>query len=84
MRCDLQIFSGCVCHLEQLHAQSPFLFPTVFSIYTILTEEVHCCQKTVSYHQNRVSACLTHWKGGRELVLSKRVFKTKGEREKKV
>ena len=32
MRCDLQIFSGCVCPLEQLHAQSPFLFPIVFSI----------------------------------------------------
>ena len=32
VRCDLQIFSGCVCHLEQLHAQSPFLFPIVFSI----------------------------------------------------
>ena len=32
VRCDLQVFSGCVCHLEQLHAQSPFLFPIVFSI----------------------------------------------------
>ena len=32
VRCDLQIFSGCVCHLEQLDAQSPFLFPIVFSI----------------------------------------------------
>ena len=32
VRCDLQIFSGCVCHLEQLHAQSPFLFPIVFNI----------------------------------------------------
>ena len=32
MRCDLQIFSGCVCHLEQPHAQFPFLFPIVFSI----------------------------------------------------
>ena len=32
VRCDLQIFSGCVCHLEQLHAQSPFLFPIVFGI----------------------------------------------------
>ena len=31
VRCDLQI-SGCVCHLEQLHALSPFLFPIVFSI----------------------------------------------------
>ena len=27
-----RFFSGCVCHLEQLHAQSPFLFPIVFSI----------------------------------------------------
>ena len=33
--CILQIFSGCVCHLEQLHAQSPFLFPIVFSINLI-------------------------------------------------
>ena len=32
VRCDLQIFSGCVCHLEQHHAQSPFLFPIFFSI----------------------------------------------------
>ena len=27
--------AGCVCHLEQLHAQSPFLFPIVFSISLI-------------------------------------------------
>ena len=33
--CNLQIFSGCVCHLEQLHAQSAFLFPIVFSINLI-------------------------------------------------
>ena len=33
--CALQIFSGCVCHLEQRHAQSPFLFPIVFSINLI-------------------------------------------------
>ena len=33
--CILQIFSGCVCHLEQLHAQSAFLFPIVFSINLI-------------------------------------------------
>ena len=32
VRFDLQILSGCVCHLEQFHAQSPFLFPIVFSI----------------------------------------------------
>ena len=35
MLCNLQIISGCVCHLEQLHAQSPFLFPIVFSINLI-------------------------------------------------
>ena len=33
--CNFQIFSGCVCHLEQLHAQSAFLFPIVFSINLI-------------------------------------------------
>ena len=33
--CNLQIFSGCACHLEQLHTQSPFLFPIVFSINLI-------------------------------------------------
>ena len=38
VRCNLQIFSGCVCHLEQLHAQSPFLFPIVFSINTFSQE----------------------------------------------
>ena len=35
MLCNLQIFSGWVCHLEQHHAQSPFLFPIVFSINLI-------------------------------------------------
>ena len=35
MLCNLQILSGCVCHLEQLHAQSPFLFPIVFGINLI-------------------------------------------------
>ena len=34
------IFSGCVCHLEQLHAQSPFLFPIVFSINVSLFHEL--------------------------------------------
>ena len=33
--CNLQIFSGCVCHLEQLHAPSTFLFPIVFGINLI-------------------------------------------------
>ena len=33
--CNLLIFSGCVCHLKQLHAQSLFLFPIVFSVNLI-------------------------------------------------
>ena len=35
MLCNFQIFSGCACHLEQLQAQSPFLFPIVFGINLI-------------------------------------------------
>ena len=39
--------AGCVCHLEQLHAQSPFLFPIVFSInlipfFDICSVLTHC------------------------------------------
>ena len=30
VQCDLQNFSGCVCYLDQVPAQSPFLFPNVF------------------------------------------------------
>ena len=41
--CNLQIFSGCVCHLEQLHAQSPFLFPIVFSINLIPFFDIKFC-----------------------------------------
>ena len=33
--CDLQIFSASVYHLEQSHARSLFLFPTVFGITLI-------------------------------------------------
>ena len=40
--CNLQIFSGGVCHLEQLHAQSPFLFPIVlvfiWCLFSILAQ----------------------------------------------
>ena len=39
----MQIFSGCVCHLEQLHAQSPFLFPIVFSINLIPFFDINFC-----------------------------------------
>ena len=48
MRCDLQIISGCVCHLEQLHAQSPFLFPIVFGINASLYKMIRVkkCETT--------------------------------------
>ena len=35
VRCNLQVFSGGVCHLKQLQAQSSILFPTVFGINLI-------------------------------------------------
>ena len=35
VRCNLQIFSGWACHLEQLHARSPFLFPIVFFYFGV-------------------------------------------------
>ena len=49
--CNLQIFSGCVCHLEQLHAQSPFLFPIVlvliwFPVFRYLFSRSTCCFST--------------------------------------
>ena len=40
--CNLQIFSGCACHLEQLHAQSPSLLPIVFSINLIPFFDIIC------------------------------------------
>ena len=64
MRCDLQIFSGCVCPLEQLHAQSPFLFPIVFSINRIMYELAVCSDGMIeaqprSFRQNRAASTLS-------------------------
>ena len=53
VRCDLQIFSGCVCHLEQLHAQSPFLFPIVFSINPLWG---HCQEYKIEKKSNPTRA----------------------------
>ena len=41
--CNLQIFSSCVCHLEQLHAQSPFLSPIVFGNISISFFDIGAC-----------------------------------------
>ena len=74
MLCNLQIFSGCVCHLEQLHAQSPFLFPIVFSInlitfFDICSVLTHCsfarvvrvCAALLGPLRGRNSCCLWFW-----------------------
>ena len=66
--------AGCVCHLEQLHAQSPFLFPIVFSINSfadvppghiatcaVLCKAVGLCSKLTYYFYYYYSrSSLTH------------------------
>ena len=76
MLCNLQIFSGCVCHLEQLHAQSPFLFPIVFSINLIPFFEicsvfavlppgvVRVCAPLLGPLRGRNCCCLWFWQVG--------------------
>ena len=59
MLCNLQIFSGCVCHLEQLHAQSPFLFPIVFSINLIPFFDI-CSVDLLAVFQPGCSVCATY------------------------
>ena len=54
--CNLQIFSGCVCHLEQLHTQSPFLFPIVFSINLIPFFDI-CSVDLLAVFQPGCSGC---------------------------
>ena len=54
VRCDLQIFSGCVCPLEQLHAQSPFLFPIVFSINIYIYRPADLCLWSGARRQGRM------------------------------
>ena len=44
VRCNLQIFSGCGCPLEQLHAQSSFLFPIVFGIINKFLYAASCLE----------------------------------------
>ena len=71
----ISAFSGCVCHLEQLHAQSPFLFPIVFSINLIpffnfaqlttqccsFTPVVRVCAALLGPLRGRNSCCLWFW-----------------------
>ena len=57
VRCDMQIFSGCVCHLEQLHAQSPFLFPIVFSINLIPFFDICSVDYLLFFHPGCSGMC---------------------------
>ena len=68
--CNLLNFSGCVCHLEQLHAQSPFLFPIVFSINLIPFFDIcsvdyllffRVCAALLGPLRGRNSCCLWFW-----------------------
>ena len=80
--CNLQIFSGCICHvhLEQLHAQSPFLFPIVFGIILISFLDI-CSAFAVPSPQlfayaallgplhGQISCCLWLWQLGFGVLL---------------
>ena len=73
--CDLQIFSGCVCHLEQLHAQSPFLFPIVFSINLIPFFDICSVDYLLFFHPGCSGMCCFTWAAARSqqyTLLSKR------------
>ena len=57
----LLIFSGCVCHLEQLHAQSPFLFPIVFSINLIPFFDICSVDYLLFFHPGCSGMCCFTW-----------------------
>ena len=61
MLCNLQIFSGCVCHLEQLHAQSPFLFPIVFSINLIPFFDICSADLLALFQPGCTGMCYFTW-----------------------
>ena len=71
MPCDLEFFSGCVCHLEQFHAQSLFLFPIVFGINHMARTLLKSSVASVWILRN--------WKRAERWSLKER-----GEKEKKV
>ena len=67
----LQIFSGCVCHLEQLHAQSPFLFPIVFSINLIPFFDICSADLCIlaAFQPGCSGMCYFTWAGARSQEL---------------
>ena len=69
MLCNLLIFSGCVCHLEQLHAQSPFLFPIVFSINLIPFFDICSVDYLLFFHPGCSGMCCFTWAAARSQQL---------------
>ena len=69
MLCNLQIFSGCVCHLEQLHAQSPFLFPIVFSINLIPFFDICSVDLLAVFQPGCSGMCYFTWAAARSQQL---------------
>ena len=67
--CNLQIFSGCVCHLEQLHAQSPFLFPIVFSINLIPFFDICSVDLLAVFQPSCSGMCYFTWAAARSQQL---------------
>ena len=67
--CNLQIFSGCVCHLEQLHAQSPFLFPIVFSINLIPFFDICSVDLLAVFQPGCSGICYFTWAAARSQQL---------------
>ena len=67
--CNLQIFSGCVCHLEQLHAQSPFLFPIVFSINLIPFFDICSVDLLAVFQPGCSGMCYFTWAAARSQQL---------------
>ena len=69
MLCNLLIFSGCVCHFEQLHAQSPFLFPIVFSINLIPFFDICSVDYLLFFHPGCSGMCCFTWAAARSQQL---------------
>ena len=69
MICTLLIFSGCVCHLEQLHAQPPFLFSIFCSINLIPFLDTCSIDYLQFFHPGCWGVCCFTWATARSQQL---------------
>ena len=65
---NVQIFSGCVCHLEQLHAHYAFLFPIVFGTNLIPFFRLFA-QYLLYFHPGCLALCSFTWATARSQLL---------------